>query len=171
MAGDGRRVKNSEKILKGNPSKDKNLSLSANLEAKRLSEKPPSFLTKRAKAIWKDFVEKIETSDNIYLSIDESFLARYCEYKAEWEKARDEVVENGITVEVRKFSKFGVTIEHKERPEFIFYKHGIVMLHRMENDLGMTPLARYRLRIENVPKDDEDALISFLNRRNEDSRK
>lgn len=161
--GEGRKHKASLKILKGNPKKDPNLGLPKRIAKTKFKKKPPKHLSDRAKKIWKEFVARVGEQD-AFTAADESFVERYCEFKAQWENWRDHVENNGISVEDIVTTRFGESISTKESPEYRAYKNGINVLMRMETELGLTPRSRMRQGIEPGGEEEDDVLLSFLKR-------
>lgn len=156
----GQKQKTSLKILRNNAGK-REIKTPEIISDSKLSDLAPRHLSKEAKKYWKDTVSKIKDIESVYLSIDTSYLARYCELKAEYEKWLQHVRENGIRVE----EYFGEQVKIKESPEYKAVKNMTPIINQMETQLGLNPLGRYRLGMESGTKKDEDTLKTFLNRK------
>lgn len=129
-----------------------------------ISKKPPSNLSKKEALIWSNFLSQIGDNSEMFLSLDESFLERYCILKNNLNELLIFLKEKGHSVEQKKFSKFGISKEIKERPESRVARNLASLVNKMEESLGMTPLARIKLNMD--AEKSQDLLSSFLERKN-----
>jgi P27 family predicted phage terminase small subunit len=157
----GQKQKSSLKILKNNAAKDPSLKNPDTLKREPLPESPPRTMSKEGKKFWKEIVSKINQAENTFLSVDSSFLQRYCELKGEYQKWFAHVQEFGVRIE----EYIGDQVKVKESPEFRAFKNMTPIINQMETQLGLNPLGRHRLGIEVSQDKEEDLLSNFLNRK------
>lgn len=105
---------------------------------------PPEFLKGKAKDVWATALPYLI---NVRTMTEGDLLAfsRYCDTFEEWFKARNKVKLNGATTSVK--NEKGVVLKTVEAPWFKNYRTLNRDLLRMEQEFGLTPSARTRVRM------------------------
>ena len=106
--------------------------------------KCPTWLASDAKSIWRQLAPRLVRA-GVLTKLDGNALGRYCDVLCRWLAARD------------------------DEDEKLYQKLGVMLL-RLEQEFGMTPSARTRLRVE--PRADEgDALDKLIRKSRSEHRR
>lgn len=105
--------------------------------------KMPSHMSDGAKAVWRAVVPMLEHMQ-VLTEVDGMALERYCVAFARWRECERVIDEQGAVME---FAKDGGTYA-QQRPEVGISNKLATMLLRLEQEFGLTPAARARLRTE-----------------------
>lgn len=103
---------------------------------RRIPPKPPTWLSREARAEWKRVVPGLARLDLIKEE-DRAALAVYCETWARWVKASREVERDGFTVP----TEHGV----KRNPAVTVLETATTQLRAMAQEFGLTPSAEARV--------------------------
>jgi P27 family predicted phage terminase small subunit len=113
----------------------------------------PSWLSKSAKAIWRQKTKKLSEA-KILARIDRDELARYCDSYARYKSA-------SINLQKGEYYKANDgTI--KSHPASRIYNEMAQILSRLATEFGLTPVARTRVKVNKV-RTKEDEAEEFLN--------
>jgi P27 family predicted phage terminase small subunit len=148
----GRRKTTEEKQLKGTLRPDR-------ANAKRpVSTAPlprvPSHLSKNAKKEWKRLAKEL-ASIGVLTSLDSTMLERHCEALAEWRELTAQIQSSGWLIRDHN----GMV---RKNP-LVLVRRGVAdELHRTSLELGLAPISREKLTVEEEPPVEEaDAFDLF----------
>lgn len=107
----------------------------------------PAWLKPEAKAAWKELVEVLDHMQILTLA-DRGALTRYCVAWRRWRAAEQVIADDGETYtdEVGRYKG------QKVRPEVAIAKAQGEILHKLEQQFGLTPAARPRLEATSKPE-------------------
>ncbi len=116
-------------------------------EAKGPVGKPrgPDWLDKDGKAMWRHLVPLLDAM-GVLTRVDGNALARYCRLWSRWRKAEAFIDEKGEMYPLR--DEKGQVKYFQQWPQVAIAHKLALQLSRLEQELGMTPAARSRIRIE-----------------------
>lgn len=118
---------------------------------KRLAPKPPTWLSREAKAEWKRVVPGLVRLDLVKPE-DRATLAAYCEVWARWVDATRDIHRNGLTVRNESTRKDGTTsVWFTKNPSVAVAEQAETRLRQYANEFGLTPAGE-----RNVSKRDDD---------------
>ncbi len=143
------------KLLKGNPGRRP----INDREPRPKSKRPrcPRWLDKDAKAAWKDLVPELEAM-GVLSRVDGNALTRYCTLWSRWKKAELFLQKHGDSYPIK--DEKGKLKYLAQFPQVGVANKLAVQLTRLEQEFGMTPSSRTRIRIE---RDDQiDEFEAFL---------
>ena len=143
----------------GNPGKQK-LNDDAPAPERAINAKPPFTLKGTAKKIWTSMTEKLERL-GVLAETDLYALARYADLHARWLALRDLIDKKGITYEI-KTEKGSVYLAF--RPEVSLFNKWIPILARLEQEFGLTPASRTRIRTDGGENDKQKARARLYGR-------
>lgn len=106
----------------------------------------PAWLDRVAKTCWDQLVPLLSEMGVLTL-IDVKALERYCRFYSRWRRAEKVIEEEGETFPIRD-KKTGEISYVQQRPEVAIANQLAIRLARLEQEFGMTPSARTRIRIE-----------------------
>ncbi len=107
----------------------------------------PFLLTEKALEIWLSMCEKLERI-GVLAETDLLALARYCDIHARWLKLRDFLDKENYTYQI--ITESGSTY-WAPRPEVSLFNKWIPILSKSEQEFGLTPASRTRIRVELSP--------------------
>ena len=138
------------KVLKGNPGR-RPLN---DCEPRSKLERPrcPTWLDKEAKSVWKKIVPKLEAM-GVLTEIDGQALTRYCTAWAQWKRSIEFIQKRGDTFAIKDDK--GEIRYLQQYPQVSIANKLATQLTRLEQEFGMTPSARTRIRIERSVELDE----------------
>lgn len=137
MATRGRKPKPTiVKELEGNPGKRKLNKKEPNPTGELLT--PPIELTDEELKVWRECLA--EAPKGLLKLVDGRLLARYCVSLCLWLEAREEVRENGFTVEGARGPIIAPAVNVMQKQE--------QSMRSCESELGFTPSSRSRLQID-----------------------
>lgn len=110
--------------------------------------KVPKFLDPDSKRLWKRIAAQLEGM-NVLTAADESALMRYARFLSRWIAAERKLIEHGDTFEDDKGNSVA-------RPEVRISNDMHDRLLRLEQQFGLTPSARTRIRAEHAPEKKRD---------------
>ncbi|WP_031332842.1 phage terminase small subunit P27 family [Williamsia sp. D3] len=128
---------------------------------RRIPPKPPTWLSREAKAEWKRVVPGLSRLD-LTKEEDRASLTAYCETWATYKDAIQEVRKNGIVVKNHSLRKDGTeTTWMTKNPAMAVAERASQQLRMWAGEFGLTPSAEGKLSaafgaVEGAP-DDEDA--------------
>ncbi len=116
-------------------------------EAKGPAGKPrcPDWLDKDGKAMWRQLAPLLDAM-GVLTRIDANALARYCRLWSRWRKSEAFLDEKGEMYPLR--DEKGQVKYFQQWPQVAIAHKLALQLTRLEQELGMTPAARSRIRIE-----------------------
>ncbi len=147
------------KVLKGNPGR-RPLN---DLEPKPRRSRPrcPQWLDRDAKALWRNLVPELDDM-GVLTQIDGNALVRYCTLWSRWKRAELFIAKHGEAYPI-KDEKDNVKYLH-QFPQVAVANKLSVQLTRLEQEFGMTPSSRSRIRIERQEQVDEFEAFLRTNR-------
>lgn len=128
---------------------------------RRIPPKPPTWLSREAKAEWRRIVPGLSRLD-LTKEEDRSSLAAYCETWATWVDAIRQVRKNGIVVQNRSIRKDGTeSVWQTKNPAMAVAERAAYQLRGWAQEFGLTPSAEGKLsggmgRTEGSTDDDEN---------------
>jgi P27 family predicted phage terminase small subunit len=141
------------RVLRGNPRQHALPKREAKPRIPAGIPKPPSHLTREAKAYWPEIAEKLARV-GLLTEIDGEALGAYCEARAIWVKAKKKLGEEGITIT----SPSGYTMPS---PSFTVANKAFMTMYRMWVEFGMTPSSRTRIDVTS-PLEEVDPFEQLL---------
>lgn len=147
------------KLLKGNPGR-RPLN-DREPEPKRARPRCPNWLSKDARAIWKTLVPQLRDM-GVLTRIDGQALTRYCTLWARWKRAEQFIEKHG---DVYPFKDDRGNLKYLQQFPQVAIAHKLAThLTRLEQEFGMTPSSRSRIRIERDDRVDEFETFLQANR-------
>ena len=144
------------KVLRGNPGKRK---IEPNEPKPRpIAPKPPVWLPKEAKKIWKEHVPKLEPL-GLLTEIDRLQFTSLCLAAANIKLYQQEIERKGA---VMKYTTKTGDIYEQARPETSLLHKSIEIVNKLSGKFGLSPADRVGLGVK--PKDKTDDFEEFLNR-------
>ena len=140
----------------------------------------PAALSKRAKSEWVRICSKLKEIPGLVTNLDRAALARYCEAWADWLEAKEKIREEGAVqiiqrCAVRAQKGQGRTEEISEvptvNPWVKIASERETALRQASADLGLTPMARSRLKIDLGKSQAKKSISDRLKERIEKERK
>lgn len=107
----------------------------------------PSWLDRVAKAEWKRVARELHRI-GLLTGVDRTVLAAYCSEYSKWRMAEEYLRENGFTFETQN----GYV---QQRPEVSIAKSAVDNIKKLCSELGMTPSARSRIQLPEMPDVDD----------------
>lgn len=147
------------KLLKGNPGRRPINDREP--QPKRRRPRCPHWLDADAKATWKQLVPELEQM-GVLTRIDGNALARYCVLWCRWKRAEQFIAKHGEAYPI-KDEKGNLKYLH-QFPQVGVANKLAVQLTRLEQEFGMTPSARTRIRVEAHQHEDEFEAFLQANR-------
>ena len=149
------------KLLEGNPGKEARAKLDPSREpqfkrAERGGLKPPSWLPQDAKVEWKRVAPELARLD-LFQGVDRATLACYCASYAMMKQCQQFISANGTTYRVP--NKTGVDFVNPY-PQVAMLNKAMEQVRRFGQEFGFSPVARGRIEIPKIEK--EDALWEAL---------
>lgn len=117
----------------------------------------PAGLSCDAKQKWQELAPQLERM-GVLTCVDGDVLAMYCTIWAWWCKTATYLDEHGLVREWQ-WDDEGAKVSRGLQAEFKAAKELVLFLRQLGSELGLTPSARTRLRIE---KGAEDELMAFI---------
>lgn len=105
----------------------------------------PTWLSKEAKAVWKQVAKQLAEL-GVLTEIDGNALARYCSLWVRWRRATAHLEANGETYPL--LDEKGNVRCLQQYPEVAIVNKLSVLLLRLEQEYGLTPAARTRIRVD-----------------------
>ena len=118
-------------------------------------------MSEDAKACWAEVAPQLERM-GVLTRIDENALARYCQLWARWKAAELFIARHGEAYPI-KDEKGNLKYLH-QFPQVGVANKLAVQLTRLEQEFGMTPSARTRIRVEAQHHEDEFEAFLQANR-------
>lgn len=153
------------KIVQGVPGGEHKLNKHEPKPKKTQNAKPPRWLGKEGKKIWKIVVPKLE-SLKIMSEIDINALGRYCDMLPRWIEARNWLDEHGqyfpvyyplspkqVDAELEGKTVKKIVKNMKLWPQVKLYRELSTELSRLEAQFGMTPASRSAISTLVTPGD------------------
>lgn len=145
------------KLLQGVPGGESKLNKSEPRPAKLAGARPPAWLGKEAKKIWREVAPKLEKL-GLLTDIDISTLARYCDTRWRWLQAKQFLDEHGPvyaiyheqTEDEKKAGRKPKLKYMAQFPQVNIYSSLGKELTRLEQNFGMTPSARAGVTVDPV---------------------
>lgn len=106
--------------------------------------KPPGWLKGKGRTVW-NTVLPILVNCRVMSEVDLLSFARYCDIFDEWFKLRAHIKKYGTTLPIADAD--GRIVKVVEKPEFKQYRTLNRDILRMEQEFGLTPAARSRVRV------------------------
>lgn len=129
---------------------------------RRIPPRPPTWLSREAKAEWKRVVPGLSRLD-LTKEEDRASLTAYCETWATYKDAIQQVRKTGIVVANRSIRKDGTeTTWHTKNPAMAVAERASQQLRMWASEFGLTPSAEGRLAgasfgaVEGSPDDDNN---------------
>ncbi|NOT01786.1 MAG: phage terminase small subunit P27 family [Phycisphaerales bacterium] len=117
----------------------------------------PAWLNEDAKKMWRVLVRQLD-SMNVLTRFDGNSLGRYCALWARWVKMQQFLDQNGSVYPTK--NDRGVVTGFRRFPQTIVEARLADQLLRMEQEFGLTPSARTRIRVGDA-MNDEGSLEAF----------
>lgn len=114
---------------------------------------PPSHMTDRGKQVWLRLADEMARI-GLLTCVDVDEFERYCELRAAWEQARDDIQERGMVVthvNKRDAEKCGTL-----NPSFRAFRDLGPEIGKLADRFGLTPSARTRIRVDQPESGDLD---------------
>ena len=147
------------KLLKGNPGRRPINDREP--RPKRRRPRCPQWLDADAKATWKQLVPELEQM-GVLTRIDGNALARYCVLWSRWKRAEQFIAKHGEAYPIK--DEKGNLKDLHQFPQVGVANKLAVQLTRLEQEFGMTPSARTRIRVEAQHHEDEFEAFLQANR-------
>jgi P27 family predicted phage terminase small subunit len=127
----------------------------------------PTGLSETAKAEWQARVPEL-LKLGVLSTNEGAALAAYCYEYARWWEADKEIVKRGLLIEEPVVNNKGQVVGHriKKNPAIAIANEALKIMKSYMVELGLTPAARSRIRVEKPPED--DPFEHYLNRRRRD---
>ncbi len=141
-----RRVPDEAKRLRGTLRKDRVTHAATDRDP--VIPERPDWLGGEAARMWDRMIEHLHDL-GVLGRVDGNPIARYCQLWQRWKEAEAHIAEHGAVVKAPSgypVANPNVTTANKLAP----------MLHRLEQDFGLSPTARNRLGLEYVGDDEDD---------------
>ena len=125
----------------------------------------PRGMSREASATWDYLVPKL-VKMGVLAEVDRNALHRYCETWARWKRAGKFLRENGETYPLYETDKNGNerVKYHAPFPEVSIYRGTSDMLHRMEQQFGLSPSARASIEVPNGMDEESELEKKFFSR-------
>ena len=146
------------KVLRGNPGR-RRLSKGEPKPSDALPRCPRD-LQPAARAVWKQLIPELAEM-GILTHVDGRTLERYCVLWVRWQRAETFICKNGDVFAIKDDT--GRVKYLQCFPQVAIANQLAQQLHRIEQDFGMTPASRSRVRVESAG--DEDDFDQFLRAR------
>lgn len=119
----------------------------------RILPKPPIKLNKVAARIWRELIDELSQM-GVIGNIDRRSLARYCHLTARWLKCEEFIADKGSIYVIKE--KDGSVRYIQQYPQVSEANKLAAQLTRLEQEFGMTPASRARVRAEHKPENDQE---------------
>ena len=146
-------------VLHGNPSKIKDLG-KGEPQPKPIAPKPPTWLNKAAKKVWKDYASQMERL-GLLTEIDGMAFANLCQEQADMERRQKVLNELGDNMEYTNTKGETNIIT---RPEALLVHKGRQIIKAYCAEFGLTCSSRGRIQLPSAP-DEESAMSRLLNKK------
>ena len=123
--------------------------------------KCPAWLSEKARQHWKEIVPELRAM-NVLTLADGDVLAAYCQIWARWRLAEEYLNEHGDVATI--YDGRGQIVQTKESPHISIARNLLQLLNRYQQELGLTPSARTRIRVEK-PSPEASEFERFLARK------
>lgn len=150
------------KLLQGNPGKRP--INQDEPKPKPIAPKPPSWLPKEAKKIWKDLAKKLEPLA-LFTEVDYLNMQNLCLAAARVKEMELALAENGVLMEIHRTDKDGniVSTYYQQRPEVSILHKNMELVNKLGAKFGLSPADRVGLGVK-PKKEQQDPFEEFLNR-------
>lgn len=116
--------------------------------------KPPAWLGKRAKKLFRQLVKDMEQTE-LYTNVDVETLAVYCDAVVRYAQATEAIEEQGVTI----MGAQGVPVQN---PAVLVASKYAAIMSRCASKLGLDPSSRAAMALRKEPKKKEPTPVDVM---------